>query len=250
MQAQALKTVFLAWQAPDRNWFPVGRLVHDVANMRYEFDYTNGALLAQQQAGFTPLIAFPDFNQHYCATELFPLFANRVLARSRKEFAEYLNSLDLDPNHLDLLDVLAVSGGERQTDSFEVFPKMEKTIDGNFKCRFFLHGLRHAHPVGAERAAQLAVGEALQILIEVNNPKSQTAICLQSSDYLPLGWAPRYLVADLLRAMAAGPHLEAKLVKANPDNVPLNRRYLIEMQGRLPTDFEPMSGEQFQIIGH
>lgn len=248
MQSQPVKTVFLAWQAPDRSWFPVGRLTHKLDGEKYEFAYTKGALNAEKAAGFKPLLAFPDFNKLYCAPELFPLFANRVLARSRKDFNEYLNTLDLDPNHLDLLDILSVSGGERQTDSFEIFPKMEKDIDGSFTCRFFLHGLRYVNEAGAERARILKEGEALQILVEVNNPKTVTAICLQSSDYLPMGWAPRYLVSDLLQAMAQGPDVSAKLVKANSGNVPLNRRYLIEMCGRLPIGFEPMSDESFQLI--
>ncbi len=243
-----MKTVFLAWQAPDRSWFPVGQLVHNVDAEGFEFAYTKGALQAEKLAGFKPLLAFPDFNKHYCSQDLFPLFANRVITRSRKGYDDYLNSLDLDPDHLDVMDILSVSGGERQTDNFQIFPKIEKAADGSFKSRFFLHGLRYVNSAGAERAAQLKEGETLQILIEVNNPSAGTAICLQSNDYLPLGWTPRYLVSDLLRAMASQPEVGAKLVKVNPDNVPLGRRYLVELSGRLPVDFEPMSDDQFQLI--
>lgn len=248
MQSKNLKTLFLAWQASNRRWFPVGRLVADVSEHRYEFDYTKGALDARDVAGFSPLLAFPDFDQLYCASELFPLFQNRILPSSRKGFGEYIESLDLDPENLDLLEVLAVSGGERQTDSFEVFPKINKEIDGSFECRFFIHGLRYVNEAGVERATKLKEGEKLQISLEVNNPKTHLAILLSSGDYLPLGWTPRYLVSDLLRAMANAPDLSAQVVKVNPDTVPTNRRYLIEMSGHLPDGFEPMSSDEFQPI--
>src|SRR5687767_3757514 len=96
-------SLFLAWQAPApaRAWFPVGRLDADLKKHLYEFRYIQGALRAQKQVGFRPLAAFPDLRTRYRASELFPLFKNRVLDPSRKDFADYLRSLDLDPAHSD-----------------------------------------------------------------------------------------------------------------------------------------------------
>ena len=65
---------------------------------------------------------------------------------------------------------------------------------------------------------------------------------------MPLGWAPRYLVTDLLKAMSSAPVLNAKVVKANSPSTPINRRYLIEMSGKLPPGVEPMSGADYQPI--
>ena len=92
-----MKSLFLAWQAPNRAWFPVGRLDADVAQHRYHFGYTKGAQQAEQAVGFKPLPAFPDFERTYESSELFPLFQNRVLDPGRKDFAAYLASLDLAP---------------------------------------------------------------------------------------------------------------------------------------------------------
>lgn len=248
MQPANMKTLFLAWQAPTREWFPVGRLMADPANDRYQFDYIHGALRAQRDAGFSPMLAFPDFNQQYCASELFPLFKNRILSSGRKDFADYLRSLDLDPDNPDMLEVLAVTGGERQTDSFEVFPKINKDADGSFKSRFFLHGSRHVNPAGQARAQAMVEGEALRVAIEVNNPATQIAILLYTQDYLPLGWSPRYLVADLLNAMSESPQLNASVIKVNSASTPVNRRYLIELTGKLPMDFDPMAGSDYQPI--
>ncbi len=61
-----MKSLFLAWQAPthssrSRAWFPVGRLDAELEKPHYRFRYTGGALKAQQDVGFAPLLAFPDF---------------------------------------------------------------------------------------------------------------------------------------------------------------------------------------------
>lgn len=90
-----MKSLFLAWQAPNRAWFPVGRLDADVDRHQYRFGYTKGAIQAEDSVGFKPLPAFPEFQRTYESSELFPLFQNRVLDPGRKDFAAYLASLDL-----------------------------------------------------------------------------------------------------------------------------------------------------------
>lgn len=248
MRTDPVKSLFLAWQAPSRLWFPVGLLNADADRQLYVFEYTQGALQAQNKAGFAPLVAFPDFKQRYESSELFPLFKNRVLDPHRKDFLAYLRSLDLDSEHSDPLEILAISGGERQTDSFEVFPKIEKCPDNSFSCRFFLHGLRHVSEQARQRALSLQVGEGLRVSIEMNNPVNEFAIQLATEDYHFLGWTPRYLVPDLLRAIANHPRVQAKVVRVNELGTPLNRRVLIELSGQLPDGFEPMSSVDFQTI--
>ena len=248
MRADPVKSLFLAWQAPNRLWFPVGRLDADNARHLFVFEYTWGALKAQRDSGFEPLVAFPDFRRRYESSELFPLFKNRVLDPHRKDFLAYLRSLDLDSEHSDPLEILAISGGERQTDSFEVFPKIEKCPDNSFACRFFLHGLRHVSAEARQRALALRAQEPLQVSIEMNNPTNEFAIQLATRDYQFLGWTPRYLVPDLLRAIAEHPRVQAKVIRVNDPGTPLSRRVLIELSGCLPSGFEPMSGSDFQTI--
>lgn len=243
-----MKTLFLAWQAPTRLWFPVGRLDADPAQELYAFQYTQGALDAEQRVGFQRLIGFPDFRRRYESRELFPLFKNRVLDPNRKDFADYLRSLDLDPSNPDPLEILAVSGGERQTDSFEVFPKLEKGPDDRFSCRFFLHGLRHVSEAAKQRALSLEAREPLLVSLELNNPVTGVAIQLTTEDYHFIGWTPRYLVNDLLAAIVRHPQVGARVVRVNNPGTPISRRVLVEFSGNLPADFEPMSGAEFQTI--
>jgi len=95
----------------------------------------------------------------------------------------------------------------------------------------------------------LLPGESLGVSLELTNPATMCALQLTTSDYHFIGWTPRYLVADLLKAISERPSVTAKVVRVNEAEVPLNRRILVELQGRLPANFEPMSSEQFQPVG-
>ena len=243
-----MNTLFVAWQAPvpTRAWFPIGRLdVED--HERFLFRYTKGAQDAHSQSGFAPLISFPSFEGRYESSELFPIFKNRVLDASRKDFAEYLGWLDLDPSNADPIEILGLTGGERQTDSLEVFPKIIKRPDQSFSCRFFLHGLRYVSEPARDKANQLQPGVPLQIAVELNNPTG-LAIQLQTADGYMIGWAPRYLVRDLIDVINTHPEVSASVVRVNEYGAPLARRILVELKGRLPVGYEPMSGRQFELI--
>lgn len=245
-----MTTLFVAWQAPDptRAWFPIGRLDASSNRQDYVFQYTRGALKAHEQAGFEPLIAFPSFERRYEAHELFPLFRNRVLESNRKDFAEYLQWLDLDPANADPIEILSLTGGERQTDSLEVFPKVKKLQDGTVRCRFFLHGLRHVSPAARERAESLGEGESLQVAIEVNNPATTYAVQLQTTDCHLIGWAPRYLVDDLRAALLEHSTIKATVQRINRLGAPYARRVLVELRGGVPAAFEPMTSEEYRVV--
>lgn len=245
-----MKSLFLAWQAPtdsahSRAWFPVGRLDADPTASHYRFRYTGGALSARESVGFLPLLAFPDFDRDYESDRLFPLFQNRVLSPKRTDFQQYIQWLDLDRGNADPISILSVSGGERVTDNLEVFPKVTADAEGNFHVRFFLHGLRHLGDRAMERAARLEVGEELRILVELNNPATRLAVPLLTNDYQMVGWAPRYLVEDLIACVPQAPALAAKVVRINADDAPLNQRFLIDYAGRTAKGSQPMSTPDF-----
>ncbi len=245
-----MKTLFLAWQAPDttRAWFPIGRLDAAPEQPYYRFRYTQGALEANRLTGMAPLMAFPEFQKKYESPELFPLFKNRVISPSRRDFAEYLGWLGLDPAHSDPIAMLAVTGGERTTDNLEVFPKMEKDAEGNFKVRFFLHGMRHVSAPAKERGSRLKEDEMLRVMVEMDNPVTRLALALHTDDYQMIGWAPRYLVRDIMESISKSPVLAAHVVKVNEGPAPLNRRVLVEMSGRANDGFEPMTTPDFRPL--
>ena len=243
------KTLFLAWQdkVNSRQWFPIGRLDADLGRPAYRFRYTGGAVRAQSAAGFPLLVEFPEMEWDYRARRLFPLFRNRVINRRRPDLRNYLRTLDLTEG-ADPFEILSTSGGYRATDAYEVFPKLVKGPDGSFKCRFFLHGWRHVNPGAQERLKDLAPREKLYVTLELTNPSTRLAVQIQTTDYHMIGWAPRYLVRDLARAMTEGPRdYAASVVRINPQPAPSKQRVLIEMRGKWD-GYEPMEGADYRPV--
>ena len=245
-----MKTLFLAWQdsEPSKAWFPVGQLDADVKHSLYRFRYIGGAKRAQEKAGFPLLFEFPSLEEEYQSSELFPLFQNRVMNRKRPDFADYLESLDLS-GKVDPIEILSVNGGQRVTDAYEVFPKIEKDDTGQFTCRFFLHGLRRVNQAAQDRINRLVPGEKLHLTLELTNPATGLAVQIQTEDYHMIGWAPRYLVTDLSAEMTETPEYSANVVRVNPPSAPSMQSVLIEMQGRWE-HHEPMSSANFTPLAH
>jgi len=242
------QTLFLAWQdqAQTRRWFPIGRLDVEPPRPVYRFRYTRGATQAKKIAGFEALPDFPQFERDYKAAELFPLFQNRVMAPGRPDFEEYIKQLGLQAGQQDPVEILSVSGGRRITDALEVFPQLRRRPDGSFQCRFFLHGFSHASEAARERLHKLVSGERLNIALELTNPATGFAVQVQTEDYFMIGWAPRYLVSDLARAIATSPgKFSAHVVRLNPLPAPSRQRLLVEFRGQWPAGQEPMSTEEF-----
>ena len=243
------KTYFLAWQgqAGTRQWFPVGRLDVDLAAPLFRFRHVQGATKAQATGGFMTVPGFADLGRDYRADRLFPVFQNRVMSPKRRDFADYLERLGLDPS-VHPIETLSVDQGRRVTDFFEVFPKLTKEPDGSFVSRFFLHGWRRTNPAAEERMNGLAPGEKLQISLELTNPADGLAVQIQTADYHMIGWAPRYLVDDLVRAMAESPwDYQARVVRINPVPHPSSQRVLVELRSHWE-NHEPMSGEDFEPL--
>ena len=242
------RTLFLAWQGKQtRQWFPVGRLDVSAEDPYYNFRYTGGAKRAVQEAVFPLLMEFPDLHEAYQSPELFPVFQNRVMNRTRPDFAGYLRNLGLH-EEADPIEILAVNGGSRVTDTYEVFPKLEKRNDGSFMCRFFLHGWRCVSQAAQDRLNELTTGEELYMTLEPANPATGLAVQMQTTDYHMIGWTPRYLVQDLAAAMTNAPETyEAKVVGVNHQPAPSKQRVLIEMTGNWG-NHEPMTSDDFMPL--
>lgn len=111
-----------------------------------------------------------------------------------------------------------------------------------------LAGNRRFHDCEGRRAIQLLPGQALGVSLELTNPVVPAAIRLTTQDYTFIGWTPRYVVTDLLKAIASHPTLSARVVGVIADDAPLNRRVLIELAGQLPEGYRPMQSEEFQPL--
>jgi hypothetical protein len=246
-----LKTLFLAWQDPDsRAWSPVGRLTS--SGGVYQFVYTKGAERVEREFGFEPLESFPVLTDLYESSELFPLFANRVLQRSREEYGEYTQWLNLPLNEDDPIAILARSGGRRATDSLAVFPCPEPDRDGNFHIHFFVHGIRHTPPASIERMNQLIPGEKLLLMLDFQNSHDSGALALRTEDLKDrdlhiVGYCPRYLLPDAFEVLNQG-SVEVKVERLNPSPVPLQFRLMCSMTSRWPRALRPCTSDDYRPI--
>jgi hypothetical protein len=244
-------SLFVAWRSPEpvgARWGPIGRLEHGPGG--YRFVYTRGA---RTLPGFLPFPEMPRLDEIYESDELLPLFANRLLARSRPEYQAYLTWSGFDPdNPPDPLAILAVTEGRRATDYLELFPCPLQDMDGCYLNKFFLHGIRYMPAAAQQRIAALKPDEPLIPMFDDFNPYDPQAIAVRTSDdheRMMIGYVPRYLAREVRQLCAScdAEYIEFGVERVNP-NAPLQQRLLCRMRACWPDDFTPCSGEEFQPI--
>ncbi|MEG4913240.1 DNA-binding protein [Microcoleus sp. B7-D4] len=242
-----MKTLFLAWQSPGSgSWFPIGRLTFN--GKEYQFNYTNGVLEAKLKCGFLPLPSFPDFNNVYTSQKLFSLFSNRVMARSRPDYPEFVQWLNIPEHEHDPIALLARSGGKRATDKFEVFPCPELDENGRYCIHFFADGLRYLSKSAIERINRLQVGELLYLAHEFQNPRA-SRLLLCTKDHWIVGYCQRYLVDDIFEIISQHPELvRLEVDRLNQPPAPLQFRLLCKMTADSQQGFRPFQGPMYQPI--
>lgn len=246
------RRLFVAWQNPEtRSIEPVAMLTqakqqHSEPN--YAFSYLRRA---RGLSGFEPFGAFPEIGKVYYSDELFPFFANRLLARKRPDYQDLMDLLDLSVE-AEPFEVLARSGARRETDRIEVFPEPTVTEDGQGTCLFFVRGLRYV--TGSEQLAEtLKSGDALRILCDVQNPVNRAAILLAritDSDFRPLGYMPDYL-ADHAQTMISecGPmNVRIRVEHVNPASAPRHMRVLCRITSCWPPGYQPFPDDGYEPI--
>lgn len=241
-----MKTLFVAWQDPlSRRWAPVARLTREEG--QYHFVYTRGA---EESPGFEPFGRMRDLTAEYVSDELFPLFANRILARSRPEYGDYLNWLGLSKARHDVLDELARTGGIRATDSLELFPCPEPTAANEYEVFFFSRGLRHLHAENQRRVVELAPGERLFLMQDLQNEQDALALLLRTTDPVSLaGYVPRYYSGEFTQLLkAVGPEKVRVTVDRVNHDAPAQYRLLCRIVAPWPTNFAPCRGDAFRPL--
>jgi hypothetical protein len=250
-----VSTLFVAWRNPiTRAWYPVGKLTYEGI---YSFCYVNGALNAMQEGGFCPFPSFPDIHQQYYSRDLFPLFSNRVMSRSRPDYPAFIDWMSIAQDRDDPMALLARSGGERATDTLELFPCPEKDSQGNYHAHFFSHGLRHMSPASRERVGRLEPGERLRLMHDFQNRFDPDALLLRTDEREPgdlylVGFLPSYLLEDIHELLKQRlPDLaESVVVRVERVNLlaPLQFRLLCSITMPWTEGFQPFDSERYQSI--
>jgi len=243
--------VFVAWRSggdSTGHWGPVGRL--DRIASGYRFVYTKGA---RKLEGFRPFPGLDDLEAVYESEELFPLFANRLLAPSRPEYQRYLEWNGLASDHPpDPIALLSITEGRRATDQLEILPCPLPDSEGCYLTKFFLHGIRWSPSSAIERINHLQPGDRLGLLPDINNPVDPNAVAVRTMDkaenYL-IGYVPRYLAYDVRKlCLSCEPNAIQLTVERVNLNAPLQFRLLCRLRACWPDHFVPCTGDLYQPI--
>ena len=230
--------LILSWKNPTTNmWTPVARLKF-ISN-RYVFQYTKGALNSKE---FKPFEKMDDLNKVYESEELFPLFKNRLLQKSRPEYQEYLDWLNITDKEMHPMDELALTGGVRATDSLQLFP-MPIEKNGYYEVLFFSHGI-------IERANRLQDGDKLYLMKDIQNPFDKYALTLRTEDPPELvGYCPKNYVHDFnnLIDKNGAENIDVRVEKNNL-SAPSQLKLLCRLRTKWYEGFTPFSDEAFQLI--
>ncbi|HTV20517.1 MAG TPA: HIRAN domain-containing protein [Polyangiaceae bacterium] len=254
--------LYVAWRNSDtRRIYPVGRLLRLVEPAGYEFAYIEGALVASQN-GFQPFLAFPDLHKLYRSHELLPFFKNRILSRSRPEYAGYVAALDLalDAAETEPMTLLAVSGGRRATDLVELFPDWSpdaspaSSPSRGISAKFLLRGVQYI--AGAEERIQtLRAGDRLRPVPDVKNAVNPRAVKLHTDDDVWIGFVPDYLASRVRQLLDGNVALEVRVQRVNPPPVPSHERVLCILSAQSSVDpvafrdgdFRPLAADATHI---
>jgi hypothetical protein len=200
-----------------RAFVRVGTLRYDGQSYSFEYD----------PSAERPLPGLP-LGKTYRSDRLFPIFAERVLDPHRPERAETLEQLGL-PREATPFEVLAVSGGGRTGDTYELTPLPHR---GEVSLPFLVHGIRHLR--ADERAAidGLKPGDQLSLQYEPENPVNARAL-LVTQGGVRLGYVPDPLlgyVHDIMRS-----EHELVVERVNPAAAGLHMKLLVRLSGRYGT---------------
>jgi hypothetical protein len=186
----------------------------------------------------------------YESEELFPIFANRILARSRPEYGQFLHWIGLDGEAGDPLILLDRTGGSRATDSLQVYRKPEPNENGKFELAFFSHGISHLPAEAVPAVDSLQPGTTLYPLLDNLNQFDSNAVALRTDDPAWIvGYVPRFFAPDVRECIAnvAPESVSFDVLRVNPD-APLQMRLLCRFFSDWPEHFAPCSGPEYQVL--
>jgi hypothetical protein len=197
----------------------------------YEFRYV------QPADNVRPLLGFADRSRTYFSTEMFPLFAERIMSARRPDRANYLEALDLSEDS-EPWEVLLRSGGRRAGDTIEVLPEPTVLPTGDTSCTFLVHGVRHCGPEASDAICELQPGDLLDLRWQPDNPVNERAVLVLNDTGVAVGYVPDPLVDYVHTVMDAGEH-RLSVVRANGPEVGSHLRLLVRLNGFVPIGYLP-----------
>lgn len=244
-----INCIYLAWQEPKtRSWHIIGRLTRK--HEGYEFRYTKGL---KEISSFSPMPNMTNYEETYKSCELFSLFKNRLMPKSRPDYKDYISWLGFENNdELDKLEVLGISGGERQTDFFRIVPVPEKNSQGNYAIKFFFHGVSHMSEASKQVIDKLNPGDVLYLAHDMQNKVDRFALLLRTEQKPSIvGYIPAYF-NEVLNKLSDPNNGFLNSIKVNVIQVnksaPEKMRLLCQLSGPLLEKTWEECEDEFNII--
>ncbi|PRZ08258.1 hypothetical protein BCE75_103185 [Isoptericola sp. CG 20/1183] len=196
-----------------RRFARVGTLTFNGVEYSFEYDSTADRSLPGLPRG-----------KRHRSEALFPIFAERIIDPHRPEREQTLSYLGL-PRDASPFEVLAVSGGGRTGDTYELTPLPQP---GDVSLPFLVHGVRHLTAAERREIDQLRPGDHLALRLESNNPVTNRAL-LVTRDGGRLGYVPTPLL-DYVHQIMKQPY-ELAVERVNPADAGLHMRLLVRLNG-------------------
>jgi HIRAN domain len=238
--------LYAAWQDENtRSWHTIGRLTR-LANDHYEFVFTKGARVL----GAMPKDLFGmNIFHSYRSAQLLPIFKNKLPSRSRSDYAQMTNWLNVSGNERDF-DLLSKFGLIPGTDSTLVYPEPDVN-SGRYSLEFFVHGVRYTESNAAEWCNYAQNGMRLLPLFDVQNPVDPEAVAIRpDKKNILLGYVPSFYVQDVCRILRDARGLESAritVVKCNND-APPQLKLLCRFEAAVPLGFRALDSEFHQPL--
>lgn len=240
------RVLYLAWQDPTIDgWFAVGQLTVDSSG-HYHFSYTKGA---KDSSAFRPFKGMEDLHGCYRSADLFPFFENRLISKNRPEYSQYMQWLGLTGAQRNGVDELAISGGMKATDSYEVFSQPTPIEEGRYRMKFFSHRISLLGEDGIKAISKLKVGENLFVMQDRQNPVDGNAILLRKEDPISVvGYLPRYLAYDATKILEKDIRDVKVIVSQVNLDAPLDLRLLCTLEATWPKGERPFMNDSFKLL--
>lgn len=243
------KYIYLAWQDQNtRGWHVIGQLLR--TDKGYEFRYTSGV---KNISSFSALANMPEHEKVYSSPELFSLFKNKLMPKSRPDYTDYMSWMGIGKeDSVDELDVLAISGGERETDFFRIIPVPEKNAHDVYSFKFFVNGLSHMDDNAKQRVQKLNKGERLYLAYDFQNEKDHLALFLRT-DAPPclIGYIPAYFTKVIHKLKNENENesnqILVNVVQVNKD-APIQMRLLCELSSSSLNKPWTAYEDEFQLV--
>lgn len=209
----------------------------------YTFQYLKDFV---ESEWFSPLPGMTDVRKRYSSSQLFPLFAERVISARRPDRTESLKALGL-PTEAAPFEVLTRTGGRRVGDTIQLVPMPVIAEDNAFTHLFLVHGVRYRPEEAQSRISSLKKGDKLRLAADPENTVNPLAVEVEDLEELTLGFVPDPHAVFVQEVLADTRGYKLTVEQANGPEVGFHFRLLVRLEGYSRSGIQPYTGSNWEF---